>query len=222
MLSENQFPIDVEPNSLLVIGGRPGIGITALGLSWILNAEEKRKGHFISLYATLESLERGFTETKRISKSFVEQSTTLQLVEHIVQINAANSPDYFVIDSLEYIGREKPKFFHQDKKYQKQLRHLRALAQAMNKPILLLTTLDHSIEEYDPFTYHRLAHREKYADYVFILYRWEYYQEPLLLEDGTRLEKNQSLLIIGKSPNEKDPNYSILTYDPRNRLFKKN
>lgn len=205
--------------SLVVIGGRPGMGITTLGLSWILNAPEMQKGHFISLHTSLDVVEKEFPQAAQISKSFIEQPATLPLVEHIVKINNSDNPDYFVIDSLDYIGKEKPFFLNKNKKYQKQLRHLKTMAQAMDKPIFLLTTIDQSIEENDPFIYHRRAHREKHVDYVFILHRWEYYQEPLILEDGTTLEENQSLLILGKSPKRTEPMYSVLQYNPGRKLL---
>jgi replicative DNA helicase len=142
------------------------------------------------------------------------------LAEHLVKINRSDNPDFFVIDSLDYIGKEKPFFLNQNKKYQKQLRHLKVLAQAMNKLIYLLTSIDQSIEECEPFFYHRKVHREKYADYILILYRWEYYQEPFITEGGTPLKENEALLIVGKSPKEQNTNYSILKYDPANRSFK--
>lgn len=220
MPAKNHFNLEIEPNSLVVIGGRPGMGITTLGLSWILNAQENQKGHFISLYTSLTEIENEFPTVKEFGKSFLEQPTTLQLMELLVTINESDNPDYFVIDSLDYIGKEKPKFLNENKKYRKQLRHLKVLAQAMNKPIYLLTTIDQSIEEYDPFFYHRKVHREKYADYILILYRWEYYEEPFITEDGTQLKENEALLIVGKSPKEQNTNYSILKYDPSNRSFK--
>jgi replicative DNA helicase len=220
MTSKTPFNIEIEPNSLVVIGGRPGMGITTLGLSWTLNAEVSCKGHFISLHTTLAVLDSQFQGIEKLRKSYLEQPSTLPLVEHIVSVNNDSSPDFFVIDSLDYIGKEKPQFLNENKKYYKQLRHLKVLAQAMNKPIFLLTSIDQSIEECEPFFYHRKAHREKYADYILILYRWEYYQEPFITEDGTRLEENEALLIIGKSPKEQNTNYSVLKYDPANRLFK--
>lgn len=220
MSSITPFNIEIVPNSLVVIGGRPGMGITTLGLSWILNVEDSRNGHFISLHTTLAVLDSQFQGIEKLNKSFVEQPSTLQLAEHIVGINKELSPDFFVIDSLDYIGKEKPKFLNENKKYQKQLRHLKVLAQAMNKPIFLLTTIAQSIEACEPFFYHRKVYREKYADYILILYRWEYYQEPIIIEDGTRLKENEALLIIGKSPKEYKTNYLVLKYDPANRLLK--
>jgi|GEM_PF-2742356 len=220
MSSKTPFNIEIEPHSLVVIGGRPGMGITTLGLSWILKAQENQKGHFISLHTSIAAIENEFPETHGMGKSFLEQPTTLQLAEHLVEIKRSDNPDFFVVDSLDYIGKEKPFFLNQIKKYQKQLRHLRTLSRAMNKPIFLLTTVDHSIQEHDPFTYQRMAHREKYVDYVFILHRGEYDGETLILEDGTRLEENQSLLIFGKSPNQAELTYSVLQYNPKRKLFK--
>lgn len=220
MSFKTPFNIQIESNSLVVIGGRPGMGIAALGISLILNAEENQKGHFISLHNAPEVLALEFPEIDKVCNSFVEQPTTLQLLEHIVKINSESCPDYFVIDSLDYIGKEKPLFLNKNKKYQKQLRHLRVLARAMNKPIFLLATLDQSIEESGPTEYHRIAHREKHVDYIFILYRWKYYDEPFITEDGTWLEENEALLITGKSPTEKYTNYTVLNHDPKKRLLK--
>ena len=209
----------IESPSLVIIGGRPGMGITTLGLSWNNFSRKGSKGHFLSLYTRLNVLENEYRETPGVSKSYVEQPTTLQLMEHIIKINESENPDYFVIDSLDYIGHKKPMFLNENKKYQKQLRHLRVLAQAMKKSIFLLATLDQRIEEYAPFLYHRIAHWEKHVDSIFILYRWEYYQESLIVEDGSVLEENEALLIVGKSPNDTKLNYLVLIYDPVNRSF---
>lgn len=63
MLSKNRYKYEIESPSLVVVAGRPGMGLTTLGLSWNNFSGKGSKGYFISLYTRLDELEKEYWET---------------------------------------------------------------------------------------------------------------------------------------------------------------
>ncbi len=213
-----------QQDSLVVVGGLVGMGLTTFGMSLMEIEESRQKGHFISLYSTFMALEDQFPELlsqpeTKTRMSFLEQPRLLDLLEYIVEVNANRSPDFFIVDSLDFIGSKKNKFLSSKKNYQKNLRHLRVLAKTLYKPIVLLTSINPAIQSSDPFLYPRITHREKYVDYILILYRWEYYGKTICTEYGYEIAKNQVLVIIGKSAHVINNNYAILNFDEQMRIY---
>ena len=161
----------INKNSLIVVGGRPSMGVSSFGLSLLNHTSGNQTGCFISLHAKLEEIQRHYSPITNTTVEdylirYLEQPKIIDLLEKITSINTSHQVDYFIIDSLDYIGSKKLVFLSKKKTYHKIIRYLSLLAKAMNKPIFLLSGLHHKIEKLFPFHYGRLAHREN----IWIIY----------------------------------------------------
>lgn len=73
---------------------------------------------------------------------YLEIPTIVELIEEIVK--EKDNCDYFVIDGLIFINEYTNPLFSSNKNYQSVLRHLKAVAELIEKPIVLLSALDDS------------------------------------------------------------------------------
>lgn len=184
----------LDKSDLLVIGGRPGMGKTSLVLNIIIR-NKKAKGLYISLKETeykildkikniksvqktmypLKELEVEQLEMEEIQMICLENPKFIELVELIV--SNKNEYDYFVLDELTEIDGKINPLFSKNKNYYKIIRHLKALANALDKNIILLSNLNKKIEKKGKkkFNYLYYGNQEKYIDYLMVIHRPDYY-----------------------------------------------
>ena len=188
-----------RPGELIVISGRPAMGKTALGLSMLTNEKTTTRFLYLSLQETIHQLNPRFkkmtgwttgdgplccyedntaaydTEHKRHVILYKECPSMLDIQESISNQDI-RSFDVVIIDSLYQIGK-KPKTLFGKKNHNSIFRQLKSIAKLILRPIIVLAGAERIIEKkpLKGIPFQKLYSRIKYVDFLYHLYRWEYY-----------------------------------------------
>ena len=230
ILNEN---IKLEKSELIIIGSRPAVG----KLQFVLNILEygQNNGCFISLNKTkkeVEKIQNNIRKNDKLIKQlenvgiqtaqnnyivkYFELPTLVELCELIVQVK--DEFDYFIIDQMVWIDEDTNPLFSKEKNYQNILRHLKVLANVLNKNIILVSSIHHIVEYKNSFnfTYHGI--REKHVDYLFVLHRPSYYGlTSFWMYDN--VASDDVFFCIAKSKDTHDETHFRLTYNFHTNTF---
>lgn len=235
----------LRPGELVVTTGRPAMGKTAFAASMFINEKTTTRFLYLSLQESISKMQSrlqrmigkksergpliphdtsGFPEaawsTTHKRQLIIElKSPSLLDVQDAIAY-AAESHDAIIIDYLYEIGK-RPKVLFGKPTYRKTLRHLKSIANLVQKPIILLAGAHRNIEKKPsiglPFEHHHS--RVKHVDILLHLFRWEYYG--LDWDDGVNRPVNpgESMLMTLASSRPIWPKEILINYNHEKVMF---
>ncbi|MCB9190281.1 MAG: hypothetical protein H6602_01260 [Flavobacteriales bacterium] len=192
----------LRPGELVVITGRPAMGKTALAASMLINEKTTTEFLFLTLQESIKTLNPRLTRmtgrnpgfglpredfwhedsvstypsNHKLQRIMHRKSPSLLDIQESIWQAVSSGSDAIIIDELYEIGK-KPKVLFGKNTHDKTLRHLKSIANLIQKPIILLARAHRNIEKKPsiglPFEHH--FSRIKHVDILLHLFRWEYY-----------------------------------------------
>lgn len=102
------------------------------------------------------------------------------LSAYIRELSKREAPDLFIIDYLELLNNDRSEFQSRFEEVYDTLTMLKGLAIEINRPILILSQLDRSVEKrknHRPMLFDILHGADELVDEVIFLYRGDYYNK---------------------------------------------
>lgn len=184
-----------RPGEMTVLAVPPAMGATAFCLGMMNAIEGQGSILYLSLSATAERMQlrlentgipsvQGGRNLLRIDHHgrhhFIlhhELPKTVELLETIAHRAVLHTPDLIIVNNLSFIGRERRHIFDPTGAHHRTLRHLKTMAVALQRPILLIATIvNDSVERRGPLL-GRFAIHEPYADNIMVMERYDYYDQ---------------------------------------------
>jgi len=234
-----------KPGQLTILGGRHNMGKSMFAINIVRNliSNKENKIAVFTLEYSAKQWAKLFTKSinhftnkeqklKNIppisNQLFIDDTkniSIIDLMEKVTILKRSENIDFLIVDYLQLIsGINNNLPTHNENKFEKTTRLLKVLALGLNIPILLISSISYrKIKKSRVKNMPRLSYLkeygliENYAEVIFLLHRWDYYEYKKNDRDSDLTNKLE--LIIAKNENGALTGIN-LEHDPETKTFK--